>query len=537
MKNPSYLKRSRHDVFYFVWPLPLHLRQRGSTTHVKVSLATRDPSEALQLSNVLVYHAGTIANHEGLRFMDHGDIINLLKDYFYELIDRKKAEIHKNGPLPESETWALIEQLEYANKAIKNGSDTIMPDENIDDRLQPIIAWGDVVMPPESSDYRILRENFKHAYKGYCAKILSHNQKQLDFLFTTQPDYLKAVKSPGGFSKPENRLARVIQAYKDEMTVGDAWGKRAANQVRDSFELLMEKFGKDFDVSGITFADARQMKELLTKLPANRKKFKETKDLPLMEQIKVDGMKRLQPASINKYLITYSGLFKWAKKNGYTAENPFAEMMLKESKEARRKHFDADQVRAILAEINKGKNGLANSEHAYWGTLIGLYTGARQNEIASLTPADVKQEGDVWYFDINKDGEQKQLKTQAAIRKVPIHPELLRRGLLEYVAEVRAMKNPDLRLLHRLTYTEGMGWARKLERWFNGPFLAGLGLTGQKVSYHSLRHTVITTMRQASIDKGIVKALVGHDDGDVTDGYTHGLTMQQLQSGIATLQY
>ena len=194
MINPTYLKRSRHDVFYFVWPLPLHLRQRGSTTHVKVSLATRNPSEALQLSNVLVYHAGTIINHEGIRLMDHGDIINLLKEYFYELIDRKKAEIHKNGPLPDIETWALIEQLEYANKAIKNGSDTIIPGENIDDHLQPIIKRGGVVMPPESNDYQILRENFKHAYKGYCAKILSHNQKQLNFLFTTQPDYISAVQ-------------------------------------------------------------------------------------------------------------------------------------------------------------------------------------------------------------------------------------------------------------------------------------------------------------------------------------------------------
>ena len=146
MINPTYLKRSRHDVFYFVWPLPLHLRQRGSTTHVKVSLATRNPSEALQLSNVLVYHAGTIINHEGIRLMDHGDIINLLKEYFYELIDRKKAEIHKNGPLPDSETWSLIEQLEYANKAIKDGSDTIIPGENIDDHLQPIIEWGGVVI-------------------------------------------------------------------------------------------------------------------------------------------------------------------------------------------------------------------------------------------------------------------------------------------------------------------------------------------------------------------------------------------------------
>ena len=66
MINPTYLKRSRHDVFYFVWPLPLHLRQRGRTTHVKISLATRNPSEALQLSNILVYHAAKVTAHESI---------------------------------------------------------------------------------------------------------------------------------------------------------------------------------------------------------------------------------------------------------------------------------------------------------------------------------------------------------------------------------------------------------------------------------------------------------------------------------------
>lgn len=56
MQNPTYLTLSRHNVFYFRWPLPKNLRQAGKTTHLKFSLRTREPKQALRLANALEYH-------------------------------------------------------------------------------------------------------------------------------------------------------------------------------------------------------------------------------------------------------------------------------------------------------------------------------------------------------------------------------------------------------------------------------------------------------------------------------------------------
>ncbi len=204
MRTSSHLEQSRHGIFYFRWPLPFQLQQPGRSRHVKVSLRTSDRKEALQLSRMLDYHASVLIEHEGIQFMDYGDIRSMVQDYFYELITQKKAEIHKNGPLPKPETWALIEQMEQAQKAIDTSTDIISP-EDTDTRLEPILSRYDVTIAKGSPNYDSLKDIYRRAFHGYCQKLLSHNQKQLDYPFTTEPTYLNQVVR-GKFTKPENRL-------------------------------------------------------------------------------------------------------------------------------------------------------------------------------------------------------------------------------------------------------------------------------------------------------------------------------------------
>jgi integrase len=539
MQNPTYLKQSRHGLFYFVWPLPRYLRQQGKTSHIKITLSTRDPSEALLLSNVLVYHAVKVTTHESIRHMDHGDIVNLLRTYFYEIIDRKKAEIHKNGPLPSQEVLAIIDDLTNAKKAIKEGTDEIVSGEDMHLRLQPIIERFDVAMPQGSPDYVTLQSLYKLAFAGFCEKILSHDSKQREFLFTTQPDYLKAVQVKGQFTKPENKLANVIKAYWVEMERISNWGaERSRKQARDSFFILTEVLGKDFNTPDTTVRDARRVKDVLMRMPANRNKIAATRDLPFKQQLEVEGVDKLAIASINKHLFTHSGFFNWAKVNGYIHTNPFEGIGLEEAKGPKKDPFNPAQITIMLDELAKGADGLAGMEHQRWSVLIGLYTGARQNEIASLTPSDIKEKDGVWYFDITDEEEaKKSVKTLAAIRTVPIHSELLQLGIIAHRDRIAAMGNPDLRLLHELTYKDER-WSRKIERWFNGPFLKKLNLKTKRLTYHSLRKTAITTMRRADVDNHIVRALVGHEPDGVTEkDYNAGFTMKQLQTAIESLKY
>lgn len=139
------------------------------------------------------------------------------------------------------------------------------------------------------------------------------------------------------------------------------------------------------------------------------------------------------------------------------------------------------------------------SKHCYWLPLIGLYTGARINEVCQLNPqCDIRQEQGVWLFDINEksDGDariKKSVKNASSRRKVPIHPELIRLGLLQYV---QSLKSCGFKLLFPEWPPSATGKASgTAERWFRG-LIRKTGLRDETpkarlVGFHAFRHTFL----------------------------------------------
>ena len=63
-----------------------------------------------------------------------------------------------------------------------------------------------------------------------------------------------------------------------------------------------------------------------------------------------------------------------------------------------------------------------------WVTLLSLFSGARLNELAGLQTDDLKREGGIAYLNIVEG------KTDAATRRVPLHPTLTALGFAKYAA-------------------------------------------------------------------------------------------------------
>lgn len=85
----------------------------------------------------------------------------------------------------------------------------------------------------------------------------------------------------------------------------------------------------------------------------------------------------------------------------------------------------------------------------YWVPLFQLLMGARPGELVQAQVGDVVTEDGTTLLSITDEGEEhdedeeiplhaKRVKTEAARRKVPIHPELLRLGFLDYLRDRRA---------------------------------------------------------------------------------------------------
>ncbi|ESQ14002.1 MAG: hypothetical protein N838_32780 [Thiohalocapsa sp. PB-PSB1] len=304
------------------------------------------------------------------------------------------------------------------------------------------------------------------------------------------------------------------------------------NKARACLALLVEHFGQDRALATITRQSAAEMKKLVQALPVNRNTKRETRDLTLQEAIARPGLKKISAKTVNSYIDTFRRFWDWAERHGHSDVKLFNGMKVAKAKHSDegRTAYTPDQTGKLHAALTGKASGLVKKDDYKWGALLGLYTGARLREIAQLDVADIRQEGGIWYLDINGDGPNKSLKTPAAKRRVPVHSELIRLGFLDWVAA----KPKGQRLFLSFTYNAKEGYGRNLGRWFNTVFLPGLGMKERGLVFHSLRHTMVTRLAQAGVSEPLFQEIVGHERQGVAQQvyFKEGHTLAQKREAI-----
>jgi integrase len=214
--------------------------------------------------------------------------------------------------------------------------------------------------------------------------------------------------------------------------------------------------------------------------------------------------------------------FTWAiRHDHYEGKNPVDGIDYEGVEEQHYQPFTDEDLAKLFGAPGFKKQKTAYPAR-YWLPLCLLYTSARREEIAQLTPADVKQEASsgVWYFDItSEDG--KKLKNKASKRRVPVHAHLIDLGLLDYLEKATRRKTAPKYLFlkqdrkgdHNGRQTSGDA----VSKWF-ARVRDQVGISGRK-TLHSFRHTVVTRLIGLGVPEDIRKVLVGHADEDV-----HGST-------------
>ncbi len=132
--------------------------------------------------------------------------------------------------------------------------------------------------------------------------------------------------------------------------------------------------------------------------------------------------------------------------------------------------------------------------------LILIYTGMRPTELLEIKSADV---------DLGKRLMVGGIKTKAGKNRfIPICTKILP------LIENRLKDGGEMLMVLR---DEPMDYHRyKYNIWDKMAAAIGLDHTP-----HECRHTGVSLMRRAGIDKDLVKLIVGHSSGDVTDRYIH----------------
>ncbi|MEL3954929.1 site-specific integrase [Stenotrophomonas bentonitica] len=244
------------------------------------------------------------------------------------------------------------------------------------------------------------------------------------------------------------------------------------------------------------------------------------------------------PTLTNKqsYVGGKAGFFDWAIASGYypKGDNPatgHVSYSLREKRARRKlgfKAYDRDQIQTIFSPSNFEKL----SENARWASLLGLYTGARASEVGQLLIADIVLEGKLPCIRISDEGENQKVKTEVSLRTVPLHPDFLALGFMDWVATRKAAG-------HKRLFPQAKGDALNGQgNWITKAFSRHLATIGKdwpkaKRGFHSLRKTFIQELQTLGVASELRAQIVGHElDDEHHATYSRAFTAKEKLNGM-----
>jgi integrase len=230
-------------------------------------------------------------------------------------------------------------------------------------------------------------------------------------------------------------------------------------------------------------------------------------------------LERVARRSVNHAIKFLRMVFKTAKEDGkYHDENPAAGVKVAKLRDgSRRRGFTIPEIRRVLE--------VANDE---WRSLIffGLYTGQRLGDLARLTWQNVDLTRDEIRFVSRKTGRTMIIPIAPPLRtqiekfaagddpRQPLHPRAF--ASVEKSDGVKTLS----RQFYELLADTGLTTPKAHRRSETAPGRDGPRELSQ-ISFHSLRHTATSLMKNAGINASVVMDIIGHESEAISAHYTH----------------
>jgi integrase len=217
--------------------------------------------------------------------------------------------------------------------------------------------------------------------------------------------------------------------------------------------------------------------------------------------------KTLAPKTVNYYLDFLRGMFNFeAQTTRAFNHNPAGGVRVEDNRpeEDKRAPFDLYDLELMFVRSPHYFKDRFRKAHQFWLPLLGLYTGARLEELCQLKASDIKKVDGIWVVDINEFDEKKSVKTGER-RKVTLHPFLLELGFHRF-----AESRPEEGQLFDLNYVNNR-WSHAYSQQFKKfKDRAGIDSRPNYKVFHSFRKTVATHLKDQMVDEVITAELLGH---------------------------
>jgi integrase len=313
----------------------------------------------------------------------------------------------------------------------------------------------------------------------------------------------------------------------------EGWKRNTNPSPRTSqdFEYSIRLFGQlhgEMPVAHIRKSHVREFREALRDVPVRRLRIGKLRDATLPELAQWGRghpeAQKIAASTVNKLLAGVQAVGRWARKEDLVPDDwsdPFADMRVEED-ESERAPFQIDELRMIFGSpvFTEGQRPIGGKEEAaFWLPLLALFTGARLGELTGLRASDVVDDaavGAVCIYITADSKAGKRLKTKQSARAVPVHPQLMQLGFIEF-AEAQAKAHGERAWLFPQV-APGTNRRQAYSKWF-GPYIRGRGVTDTEKVFHSFRHNFTDALRIAAVADDVARALVGHSQSGVHGRY------------------
>ena len=471
MKLSSHLKISRHGIYYFRFIVPKILRPLyGGKTEIKYSLKTRDPVTARREAYILSAETAHI---------------------FYKAKQTMTRHDPKAFDPKDSSTWPSAKDAnnKYELTSLPDGGFSVKTDPNDpNDHLNAMamlkmIIGSNVHSRPQSAP--VVSSPVKHAIKlsEGIKLFLEERASNKGIVESTKKGEARKLEhflawTNDPHDPPLNLITSdTIQAYLNYL-------RNVGNKLHDGAELTKTTVNTYRAFLNILFVFLRTGNHF-------------PKDLPV--------------PTVGTVIFSKGERKKTQAAESWQAFNPLELSLI----------FKPEHIKNI------------KQPHEFWLPFLGLYTGARIDELCQIFPYDIRQTNEgLWFLHIHKnDGNT--VKNENSIRRVPIHPDLISLGLIEYIEDVKAIA-PSGRLFPYLNYCKKNGYASVPSKAF-ARYLdrKEINITSSKKVFHSFRSTLVQLLEDNHVHAKHIQSLIGHAEaGALPVHYGKKVELKQLKNWV-----
>ena len=512
----------RTGVYYFRKVVPKNLRNIIQKSEIKVSLKTKDYSEAMVKFHQEASYCEQLFNNAKLSggFSLSNKAIKQIAGKWLssKLIDDDAVRLHVN---PEQ---------------------SFMP--NTDDTYNSHISTLDGCL--DGNDFSLIEEDIRFVIRTNGLPIYKGNKEYYTLareIIMANIRYYQVIKKRymGDYS---DKLEDVLASYPSNninMTLNDLFRLYEKNSNKpattiSTYKNAVNKFMELYpqsSVSDIDRAMVRNYRDQLLQVPRLKPR---TNHMTLPELARYSRSNKIDdfisPATVNKNIKSIGAVLSWGESSGYFDDhhnwsNPTHRIRADESNKKPRLPFDDSDIKAIFDNDYNLLTG-----YKFWIPLISLYSGARLEEIGQLLVSDIKKDKEFgfWYMDINEIEEGKMLKNKSASRLVPIHNKLIELGFIEFLDD----SGQVFKDLSRTSSNNKL--TPKVSKWFS-KYRKKKGVTGAQKTFHSFRHLFKDVVRSQIGNEELSDAITGHTNSSIGRKYGSGYGLSKLNKGMQSLQF